>query len=118
MNKILVADDASFMRLMIRQILLRLGCDFVEAENGLQAVELYKENRPDLVIMDITMPEIDGLQALTEILKLDPQAKVIMCSAVAQEVMVKEALSLGAIDFVIKPFRPDELLKIVKKYVK
>ncbi|MHB1653785.1 MAG: response regulator [Desulfitobacteriaceae bacterium] len=118
MNTVLVADDASFMRLMIRQILVRQGCfKVLEAENGMLAIDLYKENNPDLAILDITMPEIDGLQALTEIIQYDPQAKVIMCSAVAQEAMVREALRLGALDFVIKPFRPDDLLKIVHKYL-
>lgn len=118
MGTILVADDASFMRLMIRQILIRHGCtNIIEAENGQIAVELYKEIKPELAILDITMPEIDGLQALTEILDFDPGAKVIMCSAVAQEGMVREALRLGALDFVIKPFRPEELFKTVKKYI-
>jgi len=118
MATVLVADDASFMRLMIRQILSREGeFKILEAENGLIAIELYKEKLPDLVVLDITMPEVDGLKALTDILAYDPSAKVIMCSAVAQEVMVREALRLGALDFVIKPFRPDDLLKIVRKYL-
>lgn len=119
MATVLVADDASFMRLMIRQILIRQGSfDIVEAENGLVAIELYKERNPDLTILDITMPEVDGLQALTEILAYDASAKVIMCSAVAQEVMVREAMRRGALDFVVKPFRPDDLLKIVRKYLR
>lgn len=118
MATVLVADDASFMRLMIRQILNRKGCsDIIEADNGLTAIDLYKEKKPDLAILDITMPEVDGLQALTEILAFDASAKVIMCSAVAQEVMVREALRLGALDFVVKPFRPDELLKTVRKHL-
>ncbi len=118
MSTVLVADDASFMRLMIKQILIRQGCSNVlEADNGFAAIELYKEKRPDLTILDITMPEVDGLQALTEILAYDASARVIMCSAVAQEVMVREAMRLGALDFVVKPFRPDDLLKIVRKYL-
>lgn len=118
MSRILIADDASFMRLMICQILARKGyTDIVEAENGRQAVEYFKLNKPDITLMDITMPELDGLAALEEILLIDPLAKVIMCSAVAQEVMVTEALKRGAVDFVIKPFRPDELLQTVTKYL-
>jgi len=118
MGKVLVADDASFMRLMIRQILAKKGyVDIVEADNGLRAVELYKTARPDLVLLDITMPELDGLAALAEILAFDSKAKVLICSAVAQQKMVAEALSRGALDFIIKPFRPDELLAIVSKYL-
>ncbi|MDP4125804.1 MAG: response regulator [Bacillota bacterium] len=118
MSRILVADDASFMRLMICQILARKGySDIVEAENGRQAVELFKLNKPDITLMDITMPELDGLAALEEILAIEPTAKVIMCSAIAQETMVLEALKRGAVDFVVKPFRPNELLLTVTKYL-
>jgi len=118
MSKVLVADDASFMRLMIRQILARRGyVDVVEAENGLRAVELYKATRPELVLLDITMPELDGLAALAEILEFDSRAKILICSAVAQQKMVAEALKRGALDFIIKPFRPDELLAVVSKYL-
>ena len=118
MSKILIADDASFVRLMIRQILTREGLiNTVEAENGREAVERFKSEKPDLTIMDITMPELDGLDALTEILVLDPLARVIMCSAVAHESMVLESLKRGALDFVVKPFRPDELLRTVLKYL-
>ncbi|KUO78675.1 MAG: two-component system response regulator [Desulfosporosinus sp. BRH_c37] len=118
MSKILIADDASFVRLMIRQILARKGLtNIVEAENGLQAVERFKSDEPDLTIMDITMPELDGLAALTEILIYNPLARVIICSAVAHESMVIEALKRGALDFVIKPFRPDQLLRMVLKYL-
>lgn len=118
MSTILVADDASFMRLMIRQILARRGyTDILEAENGQIAVELFRLHKPDLTLLDITMPHLDGLGALTEILILEAKAKVIMCSAVAQEKMVREALERGALDFVIKPFRPEELLRTVTKYL-
>ena len=114
MSKILIADDASFMRLMICQILARIGLtNVVEAENGRQAVERFKSYKPDLTFMDITMPELDGLAALSEILVIDPSAKVIMCSAVAHESMVQNALKQGAVDFVTKPFRPEELLRSV-----
>ncbi|GAB6173880.1 response regulator [Paradesulfitobacterium aromaticivorans] len=118
MSTILVADDASFMRLMIRQILARRGyTDILEAENGKVAVSLFREHKPELVLLDITMPELDGLAALKEMLALEPKAKVVMCSAIAQESMVREALKLGALDFVVKPFRPEELLRTVTKYL-
>ena len=118
MNKILVADDASFMRLMIRQILARRGYhDILEAENGQIAVDLFKLHKPDLIMLDITMPELDGLAALGEILAIEPAAQVIMCSAIAQDSMVREALARGALDFVVKPFRPEELLRVVSKYL-
>jgi two-component system chemotaxis response regulator CheY len=118
MSKILIADDASFMRLMICQILARKGLtDVVEAENGRQAVELFKSENPDLTFMDITMPELDGLAALAEIMAINPAAKVIMCSAVAHDSMVQDALKRGAVDFVAKPFRPDVLLRAVSKHL-
>lgn len=118
MSTILVVDDASFMRVLICQILARGGCaDILEAGNGLIAVELYKKNRPELCLMDITMPEMDGIAALEEIIAYDEKAKVIMCSALAQENMVQQALKVGALDFVIKPFRPEELLRVVSKYL-
>lgn len=119
MSKVLVADDASFMRLMIRQILARKGyTDILEADNGLAAIELCKDNKPELIFLDITMPEMDGLTALARILEMEPSAKVIMCSAVAQENIVREALSIGAVDFIVKPFRPEDFLKTVNKYLK
>jgi two-component system chemotaxis response regulator CheY len=118
MSKILIADDASFVRLMICQILARKGLtNIVEAENGRQAVERFKSDQPDLTIMDITMPELDGLAALREILVFNPLARVIMCSAVAHESVVSEALKRGALDFVVKPIRSDELLRTVLKYL-
>ncbi|KLU61353.1 chemotaxis protein CheY [Peptococcaceae bacterium CEB3] len=118
MNRVLVADDASFMRLMIRQILVRRGgFEIMEAGNGLTAIELYKKQRPDLVILDITMPEADGLQVLSEILTCDATARVIMCSALAQGEIVKEAMRRGASDFIVKPFCPDDLVQVVCKYL-
>lgn len=118
MNKILIADDASFMRLMISEILARKNLrNIIEAENGLQAVERFKTDQPELTIMDITMPELNGLDAMEEILKINPSAKVIICSAVANESMVIEALRRGALDFLVKPFRPDELLRAVQKHL-
>lgn len=114
--KVLVVDDANFIRMMIRQVLTHLGyTNILEAKNGFEALEIYKANRPALTILDITMPELDGLSALFEIMAFDPTAKVIMCSAASQETSVSEALELGAAAFVTKPFRPDELGKIITK---
>lgn len=118
MSKILVADDASFMRLMIRQILSRRETiEIWEAENGQVAVDLFREQKPDLTLLDITMPIKDGLEALQEMLILNPHAKIIMCSAVAQEKVIQRALELGATDFLAKPFRANKLLEIVNKYL-
>lgn len=115
-NKILVVDDASFMRMMIKDILTKNGFEVVgEAENGAKAIEKYKELQPDLVIMDITMPEVDGIQAVKEIKKIAPEAKVVMCSAMGQQAMVIEAIQAGAKDFIVKPFQADRVLEAVKK---
>ncbi|MDL2273066.1 response regulator [Oscillospiraceae bacterium OttesenSCG-928-G22] len=115
-NKILVVDDAAFMRMMIKEVLTKNGFDVVgEAENGVKAVEKYKELTPDLVIMDITMPELSGIDALKQIKEIDPNAKVIMCSAMGQQVMVIEAIQAGAKDFIVKPFQPDRIYEAVSK---
>jgi len=115
-NKILVVDDASFMRMMIKDILTKNGFEVVgEAENGAKAIEKFKELQPDLVIMDITMPEVDGIQAVKEIKKIAPDAKVVMCSAMGQQAMVIEAIQAGAKDFIVKPFQADRVLEAVKK---
>ena len=105
MYKIMVVDDAGFMRKMVQTHLTKAGySDFVEGEDGQKAVELYKELKPDLVIMDITMPNMDGIEALRNIKAFDADAKVVMCSAMGQEAMVMEAIKLGALDFIVKPF--------------
>lgn len=115
-NKILVVDDASFMRMMIKDILTKNGFEVLgEAENGLKAVEKYKELNPDLVIMDITMPEMDGIQAVKEIKKINSDAKIVMCSAMGQQAMVIEAIQAGAKDFIVKPFQADRVVDAVKK---
>lgn len=115
-NGILVVDDASFMRMMIRDILSKNGFTILgEAENGLKGVEKYKELQPDLVIMDITMPEMDGIQAVREIKKINPDAKIVMCSAMGQQAMVIEAIQAGAKDFIVKPFQNDRVVEAVKK---
>jgi len=111
---ILVADDAAFMRKMIRMTLSEVGLDnIVEASDGEEAVALFKDKSPDLVLLDITMAKKDGLAALAEIMQADPSARVIMCTAIGQQQTVMEALSLGAADYVIKPFQKDKLLEAV-----
>ena len=118
MAKILLVDDAAFMRMMLKDILTKAGYDpIVEAENGLVAVEKYKEETPDLVIMDITMPEMDGIQALKAIKQADASATVIMCSAMGQQAMVIEAIQAGAKDFIVKPFQAERVIEAVKKVV-
>ena len=118
MASILIVDDAAFMRMMIKDILSKNGYSVVgDAENGLKAVEKYKELNPDLVIMDITMPEMDGIQAVKQIKSLNSAAKIIMCSAMGQQAMVIESIQSGAKDFIVKPFQADRVLEAVKKAV-
>ncbi|MCR5684933.1 MAG: response regulator [Lachnospiraceae bacterium] len=118
MAKILVVDDAAFMRMMIKDILTKNGYEVAgEAENGVVAVSKYTELKPDLVLMDITMPEKDGIQALKDIKASDSSAKVIMCSAMGQQAMVIEAIQSGAKDFIVKPFQADRVIEAVKKVV-
>ena len=117
-KNILVVDDAAFMRMMIKDILTKNGYNVGgEAVNGADAIIKYKELKPDLVTMDITMPEMDGIQALKGIKAADPNAKVIMCSAMGQQAMVIESIQAGAKDFIVKPFQPDRVLEAVKKVV-
>ena len=117
-KNILICDDAAFMRMMIKDILTKNGYNIVgEAENGLKAVEKYNETKPDLVMMDITMPEMDGIQALKKIKASDPSATVIMCSAMGQQAMVIESIQAGAKDFIVKPFQAERVLEAVKKVV-
>ena len=117
-KNVMIVDDAAFMRMMIKDILSKNGYNIAaEAENGAIAVEKYKEVTPDLVLMDITMPEMDGIQALKAIKGSDPNANVIMCSAMGQQAMVIEAIQSGAKDFIVKPFQADRVLEAVKKVV-
>ncbi|MBI9011930.1 MAG: response regulator [Clostridiales bacterium] len=117
-NGILVVDDAAFMRMMIKDVLSKNGYEILgEAENGQKAIEKYKELNPDLVIMDITMPEVDGIQAVKEIKKFDANAKIIMCSAMGQQAMVIESIQAGARDFIVKPFQADRVVEAVKKVI-
>lgn len=115
-NRILVVDDAAFMRMMIKDILTKNGFEVVgEASDGAQAFEKYQELRPDLVTLDITMPEMDGIEALKKIRGVDPTARVIMCSAMGQQAMVIDAIQAGAKDFIVKPFQADRVIEAVKK---
>ena len=115
MAKILLVDDAAFMRMMVKDTLTKAGyTDLYEAADGLQAVETYAEIQPDLVIMDITMPNMDGLEALKAIKGKDPNAVVVMCSAMGQESMVVDAIKSGAKDFIVKPFNQERIVETVK----
>ena len=117
-KNILIVDDAAFMRMMIKDILSKNGYNVVgEAENGIKAVEKYNELKPDLVLMDITMPEKDGISALKDIKGADANALVIMCSAMGQQAMVIESIQAGAKDFIVKPFQADRVIEAVKKVV-
>ena len=115
-KRILIVDDAAFMRMMIKNIVVKNGYEVVgEAENGLQGVKLYKETSPDLVTMDITMPEMDGIEGVKEIRKIDPNANIIVCSAMGQQSMVLEAIQAGAKDFIVKPFQQDRIIQAIER---
>ncbi len=115
MAKFLVVDDAAFMRMRCVKLLNENGFETVEAENGKQAVETYQRIQPDAVLMDITMPEMDGLEALKAIMQIDPSARIAMVTALGQQAMVMEALKAGARDFVVKPFQAPRVLEAVHK---
>ena len=115
-HTVLVCDDAIFMRTMISDILTTAGFEVIgEAETGREAVDRYKELKPDLVTMDIVMPDMGGIEAVREICKVDPDAKVLMCSAMGQQALVVEAIQAGAKDFVVKPFQPSRVLEAVQR---
>lgn len=115
-KNILICDDAAFMRMMIKDILTKNGYTVAgEAENGVKAVEKYNEVKPDLVLMDITMPEMDGIEALRKIKEQDPSAVVVMCSAMGQQAMVAQAIQYGAKDFVVKPFEESRILAAIDR---
>jgi two-component system chemotaxis response regulator CheY len=117
--RILIADDALFMRNMLREIFVKAGFQVVgEAANGVEAVERYHELRPDLVTMDIVMPLKSGIEALQQITSEDPDARVVMCSALGQEALVIEAVQAGAKDFIVKPFKEERVLDVVKRVTK
>ncbi|MBE3588283.1 MAG: response regulator [Thermoanaerobacteraceae bacterium] len=115
-KKILVVDDAAFMRMMIKNIVTKNGYEVAgEAENGKEAVKMYAELKPDLVTMDITMPEMDGIDAVKAIRAMDPNANIIMCSAMGQQAMVMDAIQAGAKDFIVKPFQQDRILQAIER---
>lgn len=115
-KRILITDDALFMRVTLKKILTENGFEVVgEAQNGQEAVNLYQQLKPDVVTMDITMPEMDGLQALKAIKAIDPNASIVMCTAMGQKNMVVEAIQAGAKDFIVKPFQPERVLEAMAK---
>ncbi|MCS7172068.1 MAG: response regulator [Armatimonadetes bacterium] len=114
--RVLVVDDAAFMRAMLREVLTNSGFQVVgEASNGLEAIERYEETKPDVVTMDITMPEMDGVRAVREILRRDPAARIVMVSAMGQQALVVEAIQAGARDFVVKPFDQARLVEAIRR---
>ena len=116
MAGILITDDTAFMRMTLKNILSKNGFDIVgEAADGLEAVEKYRMEKPDLVTMDITMPNMDGIAAIKQIMSFDAGAKIIVCSAMGQKALVIEALSAGAKDFIVKPFQPERIVDAVQK---
>jgi two-component system chemotaxis response regulator CheY len=113
---VLIVDDLTFIQMVLKELLEKAGFRVVgEASDGEEALRLFEEKRPDVVLMDITMPKMDGLTALQRILSLDPQARVIMCSALGQQRLILQAIQLGAKDFIVKPFRPERVIGSIKK---
>ncbi|SHF90253.1 response regulator [Ornithinibacillus halophilus] len=116
MARIVITDDAAFMRMQLKDILTKMGHEVVgEAENGLVSVNMVKELQPDLVTMDITMPEMNGVEAVKEIKKIAPNVKIVMCSAMGQQAMVVDAIQAGANDFIVKPFTADRIEDAISK---
>ena len=116
MAKIMLVDDAAFMRMMVKNALTKSGyTDIIEAQDGAEAVKKYAEEKPDMVFMDITMPNMDGLQALKKIKEDFPAAKIVMCSAMGQETMVIDAIKSGASDFIVKPFNTERIVDTANK---
>ena len=114
-KKILITDDAAFMRTILGGILRKAEYDIVEASSGIDAIEKYKTEKPDAVTMDITMPEMDGITALKQIMAIDKDAKVLMCSAMGQQAMVIEAIKVGAKDFIVKPFDANRVVDALNR---
>lgn len=114
--RVLIVDDLAFIKLIIRDTLEKTGFEVAgEASNGIEAIEQYKRLKPDIVLMDITMPRMDGIQALQEIIKLDSSARIIMCSALGQQKLIIQSIQLGAKDFIVKPFKPERIVGAIKK---
>jgi two-component system chemotaxis response regulator CheY len=118
LSKILIVDDAAFMRFMLKEILIKAGHEVIgEAENGLVAIEMYNSLFPDVVTMDITMPDMEGTEALKKIRSQHPSAKIIMCSAVGKQHIVVQAILAGAKDFIVKPFQPDRVIEAINRVI-
>ncbi|HOP74311.1 MAG TPA: response regulator [Bacillota bacterium] len=116
MMKCLIVDDAAFVRMSLKQIFQSNGLfdEVVEASNGLEAIEAYKREQPDIVTMDVTMPEMDGLTAIKHIIEIDPKAKILVCSAMGQKDIVLEAIQAGAKNFIVKPYEGSKVVEVVK----
>ncbi len=113
---IMIVDDLAFIKLLLKDLIEKAGFRVIgEASDGEEAIDMYQEKRPDLVLLDITMPKMDGITALKKILALDPDAKIIMCSALGQQRLIVQAIQLGAKDFIVKPFRPERVITSIKK---
>jgi two-component system, chemotaxis family, chemotaxis protein CheY len=116
MARVMIVDDAEFMRMIIRDILLMHGHEVVaEIGDGEEAIQTYIEVKPDIVLMDIIMPDMDGKEALKKLLIIDPEAKVVMCSSLGQQALITESMKIGAMGFIIKPFEPDGMLDVIRK---
>jgi two-component system chemotaxis response regulator CheY len=116
MSRVLIVDDAAFMRLMLRNIVIKMGFEVVgEADNGIDAIKQFVELKPDVITMDITMPEMDGIIAVGEIIKMDKHAKIIICSAKSHKNMIIEAVMAGAKDFIVKPFNEERVKETLLK---
>ena len=114
-GKILLVDDAAFMRMMLKKIIAPTGNDVIEAVDGAEGVAKYKEHRPNLVFLDVVMPNMDGIECLKQIIAHDSSAKVIMCSSIGQQTVVNDAIKIGARDFIVKPFEAAKVLECVSK---
>ena len=116
MTRILITDDAAFMRHMVKSILIKEGFEIAgEATNGVEAVSLYESTKPDVALLDITMPQMDGIEAVKKIKEVDPNAKIIMVSALGHQAKIIEALEAGALDFIVKPFEPARIIEAIKR---
>ncbi|HEX3032343.1 MAG TPA: response regulator [Bacillota bacterium] len=117
MAKILIVDDAAFMRMRVAKLLTENGYEVIEAGDGQEGLNQYKANQPDMVLMDITMPVMDGITAVEEIKKFDANAIVVMCSALGQQTMVMNSVKAGAKDFIVKPYEPEKILATIKRFI-
>ncbi|AYK13904.1 MAG: response regulator [Methanosarcina flavescens] len=116
MARVMIVDDAEFMRMVIKDTLLKHGHEVVaEVGDGEEAIQKYLEVKPDIVLMDIIMPDMDGKEALQKLLTVDPEAKIVMCSSLGQQALITESMKIGAMGFIVKPFEPDGMLDVIRK---